>query len=361
MKKIIYLIMFLIVVTGCISVEKDDEIKEKNKMNISLELQDIIRMGTLAPSSHNAQMWKLKIVNENEILVLWDKNRKLEASDLQNREALISIGAFIENFVEGAKKYNYEVEVKAFDSFGEDNSVAKLILSKKIFTNTENIIKNIEERHSVKTFFLKDKLKNKDLFEILDINKNNIVYYDLETEKGKYLKESVYESFKKEAVDKGVQDELAKWVRVSDKEAKEKKDGMRAEMMGMNGLKKYLYYAFLTEKTFKSNLFINSGIKVAKKQSENCAGYLVVTSKSNSITDLIDTGRTLEKILLKANELKIAVHPMSSILHMEPWKNEINEKLGLSESVEMVLRVGYVKEYGIPTSLRRDIWEIIAK
>ncbi len=117
MKKVTWLVMFLIVITGCIGVEKESEINMKNKMNISAELQDIIRMGTLAPSSHNAQMWKIKIIDENEVLVLWDKNRKLESSDPQNREALISIGAFIENFVEGAKKYNYEVELKALYCF----------------------------------------------------------------------------------------------------------------------------------------------------------------------------------------------------------------------------------------------------
>jgi nitroreductase len=361
MKKVTWLGMFLMIIAGCIGVEKESEIKVKNKMNISPELQDIIRMGTLAPSSHNAQMWKIKIINENEVLVLWDKNRKLESSDPQNREALISIGAFIENFVEGAKKYNYEVEVKAFDSFGEDNSVAKLILNKKEFENTENIIKNIEERHSVKTLFLKEDLKSKDISEILDINKSNVTYYDLESEKGKYLKESVYKAFEKEAIDKGVQDELAKWIRLSDKEAKEKKDGMSAEMMGMGGIKKYFYYPLVTEKTIKSNIFVNSGIKVAKKQTENCSGYLVVKSSSNSISDLIDTGRTMEKILLKANELKIAVHPMSAVLHVEPWKDEISGKLGLTEPVQMVLRVGYVKEYGEPTSLRRDIWDIIVE
>lgn len=361
MKKVTWLVMFLIVITGCIGVEKESEINMKNKMNISAELQDIIRMGTLAPSSHNAQMWKIKIIDENEVLVLWDKNRKLESSDPQNREALISIGAFIENFVEGAKKYNYEVEVKAFDSFGEDNSVAKLILSKKEFSNTQNTIKNIEERHSVKTLFMKKDLDNKDLEAILDINKNSIMYYDLESEKGNYLKDSVYKSFEKEALNKSVQDELTKWIRVSDKEAKEKKDGMSAEMMGMGGIKKYFYYPLVTEKTIKSNLYINSGIKVAKKQTENCSGYLTITSNSNSISDLIETGRVLEKILLKVNELKIAVHPMSSILHEEPWKAEISNKLGLTKPVQMVLRIGYVKEYGEPTSLRRDIWDIIAE
>ena len=195
----------------------------------------------------------------------------------------------------------------------------------------------------------------------MDINKSNVTYYDLESEKGKYLKESVYKAFEKEAIDKGVQDELAKWIRLSDKEAKEKKDGMSAEMMGMGGIKKYFYYPLVTEKTIKSNIFVNSGIKVAKKQTENCSGYLVVKSSSNSISDLIDTGRTMEKILLKSNELKVAVHPMSAVLHVEPWKDEISGKLGLTEPVQMVLRVGYVKEYGEPTSLRRDIWDIIVE
>ena len=135
--------MFLMIIAGCIGVEKESEIKVKNKMNISPELQDIIRMGTLAPSSHNAQMWKIKIINENEVLVLWDKNRKLESSDPQNREALISIGAFIENFVQGAKVYGFDTTITLNETFGIKNEVANLKLIKKEFSNTYNILNNI--------------------------------------------------------------------------------------------------------------------------------------------------------------------------------------------------------------------------
>jgi len=67
----------------------------------------------------------------------------------------------------------------------------------------------------------------------------------------------------------------------------------------------------------------------------------------------------LERFLLKANKLKVAVHTMSQILHEKPWKDEISNKLEVQGYVQMVLRIGYVDDYGKPNSLRRDIYDFI--
>lgn len=358
-KKIWYLMFFCMIFVNCnAQVETAKTENGTIDKNVSKDLQDIIRMASLAPSSHNSQMWKIKILSDKEFLICWDSERKLFSSDPQNREALISIGAFIENFCEGSKKYNYEAQVEVYDKIREDNSVAKIVLRDKSFGNTEKIVANIEERHSIKTPFFNKDLEKNDLDAFLGIDKN-IFYYDVDSKEGQYLKNSVYEAYVKEAHNAQTTEELAQWIRISDKEAKQKKDGMNAEMMGMKGLLKYFYYAITTEKSYKSDFFINSGIKVAKKQAENCSGYIVIKSDSNEVFELINTGRVMEKLLLKANEMKVAVHPMSQMLHEEPWKNEVSDKLSIEGETQMILRVGYVKNYGKPTSLRRDISDII--
>ena len=128
---VVLLPVLLLSFISCASYGKDEKKEESKKIILSKETEEIIRLASLAPSSHNAQMWKLKVINEKEFLVIWDDSRKLPASDPSNREAMISIGAFIENFVEASKRYNIDTQVEIFDKLDSENSVAKLTLAEK--------------------------------------------------------------------------------------------------------------------------------------------------------------------------------------------------------------------------------------
>lgn len=361
MKKILSVLLLpllLLSFISCATYGKDEKKDMDKKTILSKETEEIIRLASLAPSSHNAQMWKLKVINEKEFLVIWDDSRKLPASDPTNREAMISIGTFIENFVEAAKGYNLNTQVQIFDKLDSSNSVAKLILTEQKYENTATMIQNITERHSIKTPFKTTDIKENHLKELISLG-NNINYFPLTSKKGVYIKESMYDASVEEAFNTATQEELSQWIVTSLKEDKERKDGMRAEQMGMEGIKKYFYYAFLNKNSVRSKSFINPGLKKSKEQVENCAGFAIITSKDNSIPELVNTGRTLERFLLKANELKVAVHTMSQILHEKPWKDEISSKLEVNGDVQMVLRIGYVDDYGKPNSLRRDIYDFI--
>jgi hypothetical protein len=81
----------------------NEDLKEK--------ITKIINYGSLAPSTHNAQMWRVKIIAEDKIQVLLDPHHILPQVDPQNRESLISLGAFIENMVEAAPYFGLQPEV----------------------------------------------------------------------------------------------------------------------------------------------------------------------------------------------------------------------------------------------------------
>ena len=60
-------------------------------------VEKIFEYGALAPSSHNAQMWRIVKENENLYRVEMDSLWRLKAVDPRNREAHISIGCFLQN------------------------------------------------------------------------------------------------------------------------------------------------------------------------------------------------------------------------------------------------------------------------
>jgi hypothetical protein len=63
----------------------------------------------------------------------------------------------------------------------------------------------------------------------------------------------------------------------------------------------------------------------------------------------------MERLLLKIREKNIAIHPMTQILEESSTRQMLNQAIGLSENIQFILRVGYLKDYPPPVSLRRPV------
>ncbi|PKL16157.1 MAG: hypothetical protein CVV49_17625, partial [Spirochaetae bacterium HGW-Spirochaetae-5] len=77
-------------------------------VNISERDRFLLRHASLAPSGHNTQPWRVKIVSDSEWIIGWDKTRSLPAVDPRNRELLLSIGTFCEALSIAAKSIGIE-------------------------------------------------------------------------------------------------------------------------------------------------------------------------------------------------------------------------------------------------------------
>jgi hypothetical protein len=80
-----------------------------------------------------------------------------------------------------------------------------------------------------------------------------------------------------------------------------------------------------------------------------------VTSADSRIQTLIEYGRVFENVILKARDKLIAVHPMTQMLEEKPWKSKVAKELGVTGEVQWILRIGYVKSYPDPVSLRAPV------
>ncbi len=63
----------------------------------------ILYYASLAPSGHNSQPWFVKITGPGRWVVGSDRTSWLPEVDGQNTEALLSLGAFVENLVRAAE------------------------------------------------------------------------------------------------------------------------------------------------------------------------------------------------------------------------------------------------------------------
>jgi hypothetical protein len=82
---------------------------------------------------------------------------------------------------------------------------------------------------------------------------------------------------------------------------------------------------------------------------------LLITSKDHTVDSLLETGKRLQRLLLKIRDKGIAIHPMTQVLEEAPFSTKINEAIKITAPVQFVLRCGYIERYPDPVSIRRPV------
>ncbi|HPI97944.1 MAG TPA: nitroreductase family protein [Synergistales bacterium] len=331
-------------------------------INISEELEEILYYGTLAPSSHNAQMWKIRIISPDTIELLLDKERTLSEVDPDNREAMISLGAFLENISQAARIHGSNAEISLLVERPFDERIARIHFEKTTALSQEEkemLRRNLSLRDTVRSPFKKEPLRDEHVSSLIEQIPGKAHYYPIDSREGEYLKQGLIASNERQAKRDDAQKELSRWFRFSDEDARKTGDGITPEMMGLKGISRWFVSHFFTTETVMKDSFRKQTVSTVRKQVENCSGYLILTSQGNDPFSLINQGMELERIWLHATGMGVAIHPISQMIEEDPWKSELKEKLELNSFPQMMLRVGYIDRSPDPVSRRRPVSAII--
>lgn len=133
-------------------------------------------------------------------------------------------------------------------------------------------------------------------------------------------------------------------------------DGLTLAGMEIEGIPGWYLRNFYGKNDVMKKSFREQSInKVVKEVSHASAGWLLITSKDNEVTTLLETGKQLQRLWLKVKEKNIAIHPMTQIIEEANTNKILNTSVGINEPVQFILRTGYLKNYPYPVSLRRPV------
>jgi len=352
---------------SCSGVNRDDlsglvDKKESTK-GLEKDEMEILYLASLGPSGHNTQPWTVKIVEPKHWVIGSDKKRWLTTVDPDNRELLLGMGAFIENLVLAAGTFGYEVDIQIIAKNPLDLDTADIRLKKG--TIIEFPLEKIKKRRTLRTDYLNQEIKTEDLkyitkHEVKSCTLSRVpsphsFYFSNTSPQGKYLQEGTIEANRTQVYREPAQEELANWIRWSTKEAKKYRNGLTPESMEIKGIAGLFVRNLYNRRSVLKKSFRDQTVDIVAKQVNTCGGWLVVTSSDSNIPTLIEYGRVFENMLLRIRERMIAIHPMTQMLEEEPWKKQVSKKLGLNGEVQWILRVGYLKSYPNPVSLRMPV------
>jgi len=154
------------------------------------------------------------------------------------------------------------------------------------------------------------------------------------------LAEATYHANRAQVARDDAQGELADWIRWSDSQARTQRDGLTPESMEIHGLAGWFVRHFYDRQSVLEQGFRKRTLDVVGEQVRSGAGWLVLSSAGNEVTDWVETGRRFERLFLALRGRSIAIHPMTQVLEEEPWRSQLLSELPIDGVPQFVLRAG---------------------
>jgi hypothetical protein len=294
---------------------------------------ELIKSAVKAPSGHNTQPWKFR-VNEKSIEILPDFTRSLSVVDGNNRELYISLGCALENLCINAHYSGYTYDIV------NQNEQGIIINLSKISSVIENtLFLQIGKRQTNRSMYNYQTIPDKTIRYLENIVIQPAAHMYV-TKIGESFADSLTQYILRgneiQMNDNDFKNELILWMRFNKGEVNTKQDGLAYSVMGFPAIPGFMGKRII------------GGYLKPKKQNEsdlkkiNSSSHLVLfTTKNNTVSEWIDLGRTLERILLETTKLNLASAYLNPPCEIELLANEMKNTLPIhNEYPAILLRIG---------------------
>lgn len=317
------------------------------------ELGRILYYASLAPSGHNSQPWVVKRIGDRKMIIGVDPERRLPAVDPDNREVMLSLGAFVENLSLAAGASGYEAQTDVTAKSPHEEEILEVTLRKA--GAAPYPVERMTLRMTPKHGYRPVDLKKTDVDALAEPLGGRLFYFARGSEHDRCIREGTVEAFRVQTDRDEAQRELVRWLRLSRDSAERHRDGLTPEGMEILGLKGWYVRHFTRPEDFMKPGMRKRSVEQTAGLVSQGGGWFVITSRGRSVADLIETGRGFERMALLARERGIALHPMTQILEEETGRRGIASQHDAGMIPQFVLRVGYLDRYPDPVSPRRPV------
>lgn len=313
------------------------------------DLEELVRLATLAASSHNTQPWRF-VLDPNRIQIHADLDRRCPVVDPDDAHLWRSLGCAAENIVLGASLQGLSARVRLADGAVQiDLTSAESVAANALATVIPN-------RQSCKAPYDGKPLGKEDLQLLEEAGGDSGARVVLVQKRRHMLAiaDLVAEGNQRQLADKAFRSELIGWMRFSDREAIATGDGLAGRVLGMPSVPRWLGRILVS--------LILTGPRQAKADRnliQTSSAVAVIVASGDNPEAWIAAGRASQRLQLQATARGIASTFLNQPVEVANLRPRLESLLDLmpGESAHLLLRLGHGPRR--PYSLRRSLDEVM--
>lgn len=316
----------------------------------SAQFKELVRYGTLAPSSHNTQCWRFQI-DDQAIAILPDLLRRCPVVDPDDHHLYVSLGCAAENILQAAKAQGLSGQV-IFDASG--NGAIRISFTPCEVEATP-LFEAIAQRQCSRTEYDGQPLNSEELALLTAAGTGAGVRVVMLTQPDQMemVLDYVVQGNTAQINNPAFVKELKSWIRFNNSEAEQKGDGLSVSTTGNPSLPRWL-----------GNLIFPLIFK-AQPENEKCArqvrssaGIAMFVSEHDDKAHWVEVGRCYERFALQATALGIRNALLNQPVEEASLRPDFAKALGLETGrPDLVVRFGRGSE--MPKSLRRSLEAVL--
>lgn len=279
-------------------------------------INTLIEAGTLAPSVDNCQPWLFTSTGDS-IVIFLDKQRAEFFGDYQFAASYVTLGAVVENITIAAAGHGLGCAVEYFPASADQCPVARLTLSESTVIDTR-LTPYLAARCTSRAKYQRRTLADESMARFKEVTpvKGATLYLfdDRETMTELYHLSSAIDAIIFSHPE--LHANLFKWIRWSQGEKEETKDGMPIDCLGLEFLEQ-LFFRFISSwhrQQVANRVGINKLIGVLNSRlllHASCLGFVVMDGSSRQ--DYLEGGRYFQRIWLTAAAQQLSLQPFGGL------------------------------------------------
>jgi hypothetical protein len=319
--------------------------------NGAIDMHELVRLGTLAASSHNTQPWLFRL-GAGEIAILPDYSRRCPVVDPDDAHLFKSLGCAAENIVHAAAAQSHAAHM-AFDA---DNASIRITLERSpAAARTSSLVDAIPQRQCTKLPYDGRPIssEHRALLEASGEGDGvrTVLIDDVGTRDA--ICELVRSGDMQQLNDPAFRSELFAWLRFNDTEAAAAGDGLASRTAGQPSLPSWLAKPMAH--------LVMRGSAQARTDERNIRSSPLLAAfvaASDGPEAWVEVGRVYERFALQATLLGIRTAFINQPIEVPALEPELARLLRLDgENPLLLIRTGYGRQG--PFSLRRPVDDVI--
>jgi hypothetical protein len=318
------------------------------------DYRELVRLGSLAASSHNTQPWTFGI-GDGFIRIVPDFSRRCPVVDPEDAHLYKSLGCAAENIVHAAAAMGLRAEV---DIETEQQQPAVIVrLTPDAGCQTTELAAAILTRQCTKAAYSGHPVADEDLATLARAGTADGVRAILLTDADEIrtVTDFVGRGNVIQLSDTGFRNELISWIRSNDRAALASGDGLASRTTGHPSVP-----SWLAKRLLPRLITAKRQVETDRTNIASSAGVAVFVSGRDDVKGWVDAGRCYERFALQATALDIRNAFINQPIEVDSLRPEFEGWLGLEgERAQLMVRFG--RGPIMPYSVRRPLDDVMKR